>query len=419
MARPPSFSSVGRVLRAEPERRLRWLLAVGLVALAVRILYVVLVLPDYAPVSDALHYHSLAAAVGDGRGMVHPFPLGYPHATAFRPPLYPLLLGGVYAVTGPKLGAAQVLNVALGTGVVVLASLFAWRLAGGRAGVVTGLLAAVYPPLVFNDGLPLSEPLGLLLLAAMVLLLASHRTVWVGVIGGLLLLTRPSAQFFVVVLAVWVVGRLGWRRASLFVVCMALVVTPWVVRNWVRFGTPVLVTSNGFNLNAIYSPESKLSGGFVDGFFDPRFAQLRAGITDEAELDAALRRHALAELRRDPWHVLRIAPGGLQNILEPEPGRNDVALVNDGRNVELQAWSVPFAWYVLVLGVVGLWMLRHNPGIGPLVLAAVVFTALSAVTVAAPRMRAPLDLACCIGVGGLAAQLAARWESRRLRLSTE
>ncbi len=391
----------------------------GLVALAVRILYVVLVLPDYAPVSDALHYHSLAAAVGDGRGMVHPFPLGYPHATAFRPPLYPLLLGGVYAVTGPKLGAAQVLNVALGTGVVVLASLFAWRLAGGRAGVVTGLLAAVYPPLVFNDGLPLSEPLGLLLLAAMVLLLASHRTVWVGVIGGLLLLTRPSAQFFVVVLAVWVVGRLGWRRASLFVVCMALVVTPWVVRNWVRFGTPVLVTSNGFNLNAIYSPESKLSGGFVDGFFDPRFAQLRAGITDEAELDAALRRHALAELRRDPWHVLRIAPGGLQNILEPEPGRNDVALVNDGRNVELQAWSVPFAWYVLVLGVVGLWMLRHNPGIGPLVLAAVVFTALSAVTVAAPRMRAPLDLACCIGVGGLAAQLAARWESRRLRLSTE
>ncbi len=397
---------------------MRWLLAVGLVAIGVRILYVVIVLPHYVPASDALHYHSLAAAVGDGRGMVHRFPFGYPHATAFRPPLYPLLLGGVYAVTGPKLGAAQVLNVALGTGVVVLASLLAWRLAGGRAGLVTGLLAAVYPPLVFNDGLPLSEPLGLLLLAAIVLLLLHQRAVWAGLAGGLLLLTRPSAQFFVVVLAGWVVWRLGWRRASLFVVCMALVVTPWVLRNWARMGTPVLVTSNGFNLNAVYSPESKASGGFVDGYFDPRFADLRAGIGNEAELDAAFRRHALAELRRDPFHVLRIAPGGLQNILEPEPGRNDVALVNDGRNVELQAWSVPFAWYVLVLGVVGLWMLRHRPGIGPLVLAAVVFTVLSSVTVAAPRMRAPLDLACCIGVGGLAAELAGRWESRRRPAAT-
>ncbi|MDQ3980993.1 MAG: hypothetical protein M3314_15840, partial [Actinomycetota bacterium] len=69
-----------------------------------RVLYVVIVLRDYAPVSDALHYHSLAAAIGDGGGFVHEFPFGYPHPTAFRPPLYPLLLGGLYALTGPKLG---------------------------------------------------------------------------------------------------------------------------------------------------------------------------------------------------------------------------------------------------------------------------------------------------------------------------
>jgi 4-amino-4-deoxy-L-arabinose transferase-like glycosyltransferase len=388
-----------------------------LCALLVRLVYVLVVLRRYVPLSDAEHYHSLAAAVGDGRGMVHPFPFGFPHPTAFRPPLYPLVLGGVYAITGPKLGAAQALNVALGTGVVVLAALLAWRMAGPRAGVVTGMLAAVYPPLVFNDGLPLSEPLGLLLLVATVLLLVDGRAVWAGVTSGLLLLTRPSAQLFVLVLALWVGWRLGWKRATLFVACAALVVTPWLVRNWVRLGTPVLVTSNGFNLNAIYSPETKATGGFVDGFFDPRFARLRAGIRNEAKLDAALRRHALAEIRRDPVHVLRIAPGGFQNILEPEPGRNDVALVNDGRNVELQALSVPFAWYVLVTGVVGLFMLRHRPGIGPLALAAVLFTALSAVTVAAPRMRAPLDVACCVGVGGLGAELASRWEARRLRLA--
>ena len=418
MARPRLRGLVRRVRSARPSRRTRWLLALGLGALAVRILYVVLVLRDYAPVSDALHYHSLGAAVGEGRGMVHPFPFGYPHATAFRPPLYPLLLGGVYAITGTKLGAAQALNVVVGTGVVVLAAVLAWRMAGERAGVVTGLLAAVYPPLIFNDGLPLSEPLGLLLLVATVLLLVDHRAAWAGVTSGLLLLTRPTAQFFVLVLVMWIVWRLGWKRAAYFVMCTIVVVTPWLARNWVRLGTPVLVTSNGFNLSAIYSPEAKATGGFVDGFFDPRFARLRAGIRNEAQLDAALRRHALAELRRDPIHVLRIAPGGLQNVLEPEPGRNDVAVVNDGRNVNLQALSVPFAWYVLVAGVTGLFLLRNRFGVGPLALAAVVFTGLSAVTVAAPRMRAPLDLVCCIGVGGLAADLAARWEARQLRRAT-
>jgi 4-amino-4-deoxy-L-arabinose transferase-like glycosyltransferase len=415
MARLRLRGSVRRVVSARPSRRTRWLLVVALCAIVVRVVYVVVVLRHYRPVSDALHYHSLAAAIGDGRGMVHRFPFGFPHATAFRPPLYPLLLGGVYAVTGTKLGAAQALNIALGSGVVVLASLLAWRMAGERAGVVTGLLAALYPALVFNDGLPLSEPLGLLLLAATILLLLDRRAAWAGVTSGLLLLTRPSAQFFVLVLSMWVMWRLGWKRAAYFLVCAALAVAPWLIRNWLRLGTPVLVTSNGFNLNAIYSPEAKATGGFVDGFFDPRFAQLRAGIRNEAKLDAALRRHALAEVRRDPFHVLRIARGGLENILEPEPGRNDVALVNDGRNVELQALSVPFAWYVLVAGTAGLFVLRHRPGVGPLALAAVVFTALSAVTVAAPRMRAPLDLACCIGVGGLAAELAARWEARRRR----
>lgn len=412
-------SSLRNALGAEPGGRARWLLVVGLSALVVRVLYVLVVLRDYSPVSDALHYHTLAAQIGEGRGMVHDFPFGYPHPTAFRPPLYPLLLGAVYAVTGPRLGVAEALNVTLGAGVVVLATLLSWRLAGWRAGMTTGVLAAVYPPLLFNDGPPLSEPLGLLTLLATVLLLLDGRAAGAGVTSGLLVLTRPSAQLFVVALTAWVLWRLGWRRAISYVAVVAVVLAPWVLRNWLLLGAPVIVTSNGFNLNAIYSPEAKASGGFVDGFFDPRFAGLRAGIGNEAELDAVFMRHALASLREDPAHVLRIAPGGLQNVLEPRPGRNDVAEANDGRDLRLQHLSVPFAWYVLVAGTVGLWTLRHRPGVGPLVLAAVMFPALSMVTVATPRQRVPLDLACCIGVGGLAAELARRREARQLRLASE
>ena len=410
----PHLNRFRPTLGPEAKERVRWLLLVGLCALVVRVLYVVIVLRDYVPVSDALHYHTLADAVGDGRGLVHEFPFGHPHPTAFRPPLYPLLLGGVYAVTGSQLGAAQALNVALGTAVVVLAALMAWRLAGRRAAMVTGLLAAVYPPLVFNDGPPLSEPLGLLLLLATALLLLDRRAAWAGAASGLLVLTRPSAQFFAVVLGAWVLWRLGWRRALSYAACLALVVAPWVLRNWYRLDSPVLATSVGFNLNAIYSPEAKASGGFVDGFFDPRFAEMRAGISNEAELDAAFRRHALSSIREDPMHVVRIAPGTLMNMFEPRAGRNDVAEANDGRNLTLQHLSVPLVGYVLVGGFVGLWALRGR-GVGPLVLAAVVFTAISAVSVGTPRMRAPLDLACCIGVGGLVARLTEMAQRRQLR----
>lgn len=410
----PHFRWLHPTLSGVASRRARWLLGVGLLALMVRVLYVVIVLRHYTPVSDALHYHTLAAAIGDGRGVVHDFPFGYPHPTAFRPPLYPLLLGAVYSITGPKLGAAAALNVVLGTGVVVLAALLAWRLAGRTAGVVTGIVTAVYPPLVFNDGPPLSEPLGLLLLLVVALLLLDRRAAWAGAASGLFVLTRSSAQVFVVALALWVLWRMGWRRALSYAVCLTLVLAPWVIRNWYRFGTPVVVTSNGFNLNAIYSPESKASGGFVDGVFDPRFADMRAGISNEAELDAAFRRHAMAEIRRDPRHVLRIAPGTLMNMFEPRAGRNDVAEANDGRNLRLQHLSVPLVGYGTVLGLAGLLAVRGR-GVGPLLLAALVFTALSAVTVATPRMRAPLDVACCVGVGTLAARMAQAWEARQLR----
>jgi len=377
-------------------------------AIAVRVLYVLVVLRHYVPQTDALHYHSMAAFIADGEGVAHVFPFDFLHPTAWRPPLYPLLLGAVYAVTGPKLGAAQALNVALGTGVVVLAALVAWRLGGRSAGMLTGLLVAVHPPLVFNDGLPLSEPLGLALLLATLLLLMQRRVGLAGVTTGLLALTRPSGQVFAVTLAAWVLWRLGWRRTLSYVACLALAVSPWMLRNWVRLGSPVLVTSNGFNLNAMYSEEARATGGFVDAVFDARFAELRAGITSEVEFDAALRRHAVESLADHPGYVLDVVRRNAGSMFELQPGRNQVAETVDGRDLRVRALTLPLVWLVLAAGAAGMWVLRRRPGIGPLVLAAVVFSGASLVSVTAPRLRAPLDVACCIAVGGGTAELARR-----------
>ena len=95
------------------------------------------------------------------------------HPTAFRPPLYPMLLAAVDRPTGSSLVAGRALSLVLGLGVVLLTMRFGRAVASRRAGLVAGLVVAVYPPLLANDTVLLTESVSLLLMLA--LLLAMHR----------------------------------------------------------------------------------------------------------------------------------------------------------------------------------------------------------------------------------------------------
>ncbi|HEX3668504.1 MAG TPA: hypothetical protein VHY55_05045, partial [Acidimicrobiia bacterium] len=233
----------------------RTLALLGGGAVGVRLLYLIAFAGDYKPRSDANHYQAIASAFANGDGISAPFPFTYLHPTAVRPPLYPALLGAFYWVAGVHVGVGQLVNVALGSAVVVLAAMLGAHIAGYRAGVAAGIAVGVYPPLLANDVVLLSEPLSLALLLAMILLLVRGRPAWAGAACGLLVLTRPSAQLFVVAVAAWLVWRSGWRAAARFGAVTIVVVAPWLVRNWVLVGAPTIVTSNGFNLVSTYSDE--------------------------------------------------------------------------------------------------------------------------------------------------------------------
>ncbi len=106
--------------------------AIFAVALAVRIAYVLVFLRNYHPQTDAQHYIDIATQLAHGNGFAADYPYGFEHATAFRPPLYPLLLGTAFAIFGVHLAVAQALNVILGSGVVVLMAIVASRIGGRR-----------------------------------------------------------------------------------------------------------------------------------------------------------------------------------------------------------------------------------------------------------------------------------------------
>jgi 4-amino-4-deoxy-L-arabinose transferase-like glycosyltransferase len=404
------------------------------VAVAVRIAYLLIFLRNYHPQTDAQHYIDIATSVAHGHGFAAKYPYGFEHATAFRPPLYPLILGAAFAMFGVHLAVAQALNVVIGSAVVVLIALLATRVGGARAGLIAAVLATIYPPLLANDGVPLSEPTGLLVMLLAIWALLAGRPGWAGVAAGLLVLTRPSAQLFVPLIALVLWRQAGLRRALGFTVIAVAVVAPWVIRNETIFDRPVIVTSNGFNLAAIYSPVALQAGHFVDPVFDKRFAAVRDfGHSylnlNEANLDSAFRREGLKGIREHPGQVPSVVWLNMRRLVDQTWRLNDGPEGQDGRPLHLRHLSLPLVWLVEIVGFVGLLRMtrkaredyRATPrdgrlGSGLIPLTALYFFVVSVLTVSVPRLRAPDDALLIIAVGALVAEL---WERRRGRESAD
>ncbi len=227
------------------DRGLRRLALCGLFALAVRLIYVLAI--ARAPVGvggDAGFYNSAANLAAHGHFLSRTI-LGHSYRTAEHPPLFPLVLAVVSRLGGESLLAHRIAGCVIGSAAVVLIGMVGTRVAGPRAGLLAAVLAAVYPPFVTADGLVMSEPLFVALVAAALLVAmrarASRRLGWalgLGVVIALATLTRGEGLLLVPLLgwpAVWGAraGRAG--RVVTLTVAFALVLAPWVVRNVIVF----------------------------------------------------------------------------------------------------------------------------------------------------------------------------------------
>jgi 4-amino-4-deoxy-L-arabinose transferase-like glycosyltransferase len=406
----PSVCTITSRERGVADTPALWFVAVLGIALLVRLLYWTMATPDYVPASDAAHYFGIAQNVADGRGIAFSFPQTTVHPTAFRPPLYPGLLGALFWVFGPSIVLGRILGIVLGLAVVGLTMAVVGELDGRRQTVLlSGLIVAVFPPLVANDVALLAEPLSLGLLLATALLLLRDQVVAAGLVTGLFVLSRTSAQFVLPAVALWVLWRFGWRQTLKFAAMSLVVVVPWVARNWVQVGAPVLATSNGFNLAAVYSEPAREIDGFVDAVYNPAFREYRLLQFDEAKWDAALRDAAMTSLRDHPYQLVRVPARNLRPFLELKPWINEHPEKMDGRNMMVRDLAAPLVPVMAVVGTIGLWRRRADPRVVLLAGLAAYFFLGSLFTVAPPRLRAPVDLVWCIGAALLAGEL---WAAR-------
>ena len=368
----------------------RDLFVVAASALIARCLYWVLVTPAWTPDSDADQYVRLARSVVGGDGYSLVFPQLVEHATAFRPPLYPLTLVPAAALTA-GLWPARLTNVLLGTAVVVLVFVIARRIVGRAAGLAAGLVAAVYPPLLANDTVTLSEPLAILLLLTTVLLVDDRRWLWVGVTGGALMLTRPNAYLVIITVAVVAFLHAGWRAATTLLLTAALITLPWVIRNAVQVGTPELVTSDGFTLAAIFAAPAQQQNTFVDPVLDPAYADdqdLKFAQFDEAAWNNELLHRAWNGIRGNPRYL--VTNGKRNTIALFELSDNDVPEAKDGRNLDFRRATLPLFYVVTLAGIGGLWLHRRDSTVRLLAVLAAEFALLMILILAPPRLsRSP------------------------------
>jgi hypothetical protein len=386
-----------------------------LLAVLVRGLYWRFAIPHYRPESDASHYAELASNVAHGKGLALHFPQLDTHASAFRPPVYPLVLGAWWWAFGSTVGAGQVLSLLAGIATVLLTERLSRRLAGPLAGIVSAIAVSVYLPLVVNDVVLLTESLSLVLLLLALVALVSRRPALAGLATGLLMLTRPSAQGLAAVLAVWLIWCIGWKKSLWFVGVVALTITPWLIRNEVQLRSPVMYTSNGFNLAAVYSPLAQDRKDYVDPVRDARFDDLRLTQFDEVLWDQTLRQRGIDGLTSNPAYILTVLRRGTKDWLEIAPTSNDGPERLDGRNLSVRHWALPEFFLFTVGGIAGLAVTWRRKETVLLIAVSLYFTATSLILVAPPRLRAPFDLISCIGLG----LLAAWWQDHRRRRSAD
>jgi 4-amino-4-deoxy-L-arabinose transferase-like glycosyltransferase len=310
-------------------------------------------------------------------------------------------------VGGHALWPARLLNVLIGTAVVILAGIYAESIGGRRSGLVAAYLVAVYPPLLANDTVTLTEPLALALL--LVALLAVDRRRWVlsGVACGLFMLTRPNGYLFVLLIVLFVAKTMSWRQALGCLAVVAAVVAPWLIRNEVQVGTWQLTTSDGFNVAAIYAPAAQAHGTFVDPVFAPEYSSPGDRLLrfDEEQWNKHLMSLGLHGAAKHPGYVLRTVRRNIRSYFEISPSLNTRAEALDGRSKLFRVLSLPLFYAVTAVGLAGLIRFRRDRRVLLLLLITAQFVVVSLLLVAPPRLRAPFDLACCIGVGLIASRV--------------
>jgi len=387
----------------------------------------------HAPRMDEGKHHEWAQLIASGEGLG---PRPY-----FRAPLYYYLLGGLYAAIGPKVAFARALGCVLGAVTCCLLARLGIALGGGRVGLLAGLIAALYWPLVYFDALLLTVGLEVFLNVLMLLLLLAavrraslSLSLLAGVVWGLSAITRPNVLALApgILAWIWIGSRLPDRprrrlpAAALVFAGAALAVLPVTIRNRVVGGEWVLIATNGgvnFYIGnnpytdgmtaVVPGTRADWQGGYEDTHRIPQ-RELGRELT-EGEVSAYWFGKGLDWIRSDPVAWMRLMLHKLRLFWSPIEIANNDAIWFYARMSEVSIlYRVGFP-AVACLGIAGLVLVGREWRTWSLpVMFLLIYMATVVAFFCAARYRLPVvPVLILLSAQGLA-QLPQLWQSRKL-----
>jgi len=242
-------------------------LTIFLLAFALRMAWI-LTLEDVLVWPDEQEFGAIAEHLAAGDGYV---------SNSYRTnPVVPIYLAAFFKLFGTGLLAPRIGQAVIGALTCVVLGRLTAVLASPVAGLIAGLMLAVYPAHIYLSGVfyvaCIATALSLLGIWLVVLTPTARRPLATALAAGLVLgltaLTRATflAYLPLAPLAVLWAAPASWRRllpaaTAMFVVSLALVV-PWSVRNSIRYERPMLISSGLWE--TLWKGNNELSNGGPD-----------------------------------------------------------------------------------------------------------------------------------------------------------
>ena len=218
----------------------------------------------FEPPQDRDRWLEVARNVLDGHGYsLSTYKLSdAPSPTALRGPTVVYFFAATLWLLGDHLSSLLIAQWLLDVGTAFILFFIALDIFGDRrVGLVAALCFACYVPSLLFSLQPWSEPLATFLLASFtwsLLRALSQPETWrfliCGILLGLMSLTKPVMQLYPIVILALLIWRFGWRwqtvasRFTVLIVAFVVVMSPWVMRNYLIFDAFISSANGGKTL---------------------------------------------------------------------------------------------------------------------------------------------------------------------------
>lgn len=282
---------------------------------------------DVTPTSDAAWYYEKGIAISQGHGYRRDAEF-----TAFWPVGYPAFLAGVFQLSHPSIIAGQLANLFLALLSCYFLIAIAFHVCGNSS--VTMLTAAIftfYPNGIAYSSILLSETLftALLLLACWIYIRKSNlaHSVLAGIVFGFATLVKSQTMVVPAVLAIFDILTAKNSRARLHVlgkalalyVALAVILTPWALRNYAVFGEFVLVSTNG-GISMLAGNNPGMTPDFSKDFVmdDALVESVGHPMKPELEVNRDAKNKAIGWIKDNPWEFLALIPHKVWRLWAPD-----------------------------------------------------------------------------------------------------